>query len=96
VTKTTNTATSSGGYGSSTNVWSQRSQRGFDNTESTNSTTPGLTGGAATLNASEKERSSDVGKSDRRENASQNETGLIDQSLSGGNLKGEMQDATSF
>ncbi|KAF9459047.1 hypothetical protein BDZ94DRAFT_1269240 [Collybia nuda] len=49
--------TSSGGYGSPTNVWSDRSQRGYM-----------VKGGSY-------------------------KEGLIDQSLSGGDLKGEIQDA---
>lgn len=72
------TATSSGGYGTAANVWSQKSQRGFDNSRTSARVEPYET-------PEVKERG--------REGADESQTGLVDQSTTGGDLAGEIQDA---
>lgn len=96
-------STSSGGYGTSANVWSARAQRGFDNTNpaSANAMGPSTTTDPATTEvgragvSSSDELPSHV-KTERDLggwNGEGNRTGLIDQSVDGGDLKNEMQDA---
>ncbi|TEB30528.1 hypothetical protein FA13DRAFT_1733399 [Coprinellus micaceus] len=94
-------STSSGGYGTSANVWSQRAQRGFDNTNpasanamgayTSTSTDPTTTEVGREGVQREKELPSKVDEGTQEKDS--NWTGLIDQSLSGGDLKHEMQDA---
>ncbi|EAU84984.1 hypothetical protein CC1G_04080 [Coprinopsis cinerea okayama7 len=81
-------STSSGGYGSSgVNVWSQKAQRGT-NTDLGSSSSSGS--GEAPVTGTGRTRRATVSKTMAQR---QSVTGLVGQSLSGGDLAGEIQDA---
>ncbi|KAF5340620.1 hypothetical protein D9611_007367 [Ephemerocybe angulata] len=81
-------STSSGGYGSAENVWSQKAQRGFDNTQQP------LAGEDAKERERFKEGEVGLGRDGRQgADGRGNETGLVDQATDGTELKGQMEDA---